>query len=261
MTTNPSFSERHGFQSQSSPITVRYEAPPFLRRGVLSIAGKSGFSPKFLRSTICDVLDEMPDEAHNWGDPNVMHECETLIQGCEWFEVYDVCEALCHVAMKRGDSAFEKKLNGFFIKKGIGWKMEDGLLFVRGEEDYEKTTTGVQSILEESDRPDAAKELKLAKEDLSKRPDPDVTGAIQHSMASLECLATDILGSQKTLGAIINNLDLPSPVDKAAEKMWGFASNQGRHIKEGKKPEFAEAMLTVHFCAALIAYLSQKEQD
>ena len=78
-------------------------------------------------------------------------------------------------------------------------------------------------------------------------------------MASLECLARDISGSKKTLGAFIKDLNLPPPVDEAVEKMWGFASNQGRHIKKGKELKFAEAMLTVHFCAAIISYLSQKE--
>jgi len=58
----------------------------------------------------------------------------------------------------------------------------------------------------------------------------------------------------------INKLNLPKPIDVVVEKIWGFASNQGRHITEGKKPDFAEAELTVHLSAALISYLCEKNK-
>ena len=260
MSEELSFSERYGYRPspQESPITIRDEAPRLVREGVLSIAIKSGFDSHRLRVVICRVLDEIPDEAHNWGASNVLNECKELINSCEWFEVYDICETLAKDDESL-DGRFTLNLNNYFIKKGVGWKMEDGRLSVRGEEDYEKVTTEAQTILKKSKKPTAAEELKEAMGDLSRRPNPDITGAIQHSMASLECLAREISGSQKTLGAFIKDLNLPSPVDGAVEKMWGFASNQGRHVKEGKTPKFAEAMLTVHFCSALIVYLSQKE--
>ena len=130
MDSIPSFSERHGYQSQAKPITIQYEAPPFFRNGVLSVAIKSGFSPAALRSVICYVLDELPNVGQNWGAPNVMRECEELIQSCGWFEVYDICEALAkeNKSYDSGVTLFEKNLNNFFIKKGIGWKMENGQL-------------------------------------------------------------------------------------------------------------------------------------
>jgi hypothetical protein len=259
----PSFSERYGYQSQSKPkpITIRNEAPAFLREGILVIAEKSGFDPKILRSIICDVLDELPDVAHNWSDPNVIGECEELISSCEWFEIYDICEAIGHKAVLKGDSTFEKKLNVFFVKKGVGWKMEVGQISIRGEEDYEDVTLKAQGVLETSGKTTAAIELKEAIQDLSRRPTPDITGAIQHSMAALECFARDILGAKKTLGACIKDLHLPTPIDEAVEKMWGFASEQGRHVKEGRNPNFPEAILTVHFCAALIVYLTEKNES
>ena len=260
MTSAQSFSERHGYQGHDMPITIRNEAPPFLRNGVLAIAVKSGFQPKTIRSIICNVLNEMPDEAHNWGASNVMQECESLIAGCEWFEVYDICEELAK-NNSYGDGTFEANLNKFFIKKGIGWKMEGGQLSVRGEADYEAVTREAQNHLEKSGRSTAADELKEGMRDLSRRPEADITGAIQHSMAALECLARDISDSKKTLGDLVKNkvIDLPAPIDGAVEKMWGFASEQGRHIREGRKPNFPEAILTVHFCSAIVVYLSHKK--
>jgi hypothetical protein len=222
MNTKPLFSERHGYQAPTVSITVRYEAPGFLRRGILSVALKSGFNARALRSIICEALDSLPDEAQNWSDPNVLNECEGLIDNCEWFEVYDICEIFAR--KDATDRFFEKGLNNFFLKKGIGWKMEGGVLSVRGEGDYEQITTEAKSLLHDSGRPTALNELKHAGEDLSKRPEPDVTGAIQHSMASLECLAREVSGSKGTLGAFIKDRNLPKPVDTAVEKMWAFAS-------------------------------------
>lgn len=262
MDATPPFSERHGFTSPPAPITIRYEAPPILREGILAIAEKSNFGAGEIRSIICSVLDELPDVGNNWSYPNVMSECKGHIHKCEWFEVYDICEAIAReAALSERHKDFEKNLNRFFEKKGIGWKIESGQLSVRGEEDYERTVAEAQTSLEESGRQTAAGELKEALRDISRRPEPEVTGAVQHSMAALECLAKDISGGpSKTLGDLIGGLNLPSPVDQAVHKMYGFASNQGRHVREGGKPDFPEAMLTVHFSSSLISYLTIKHK-
>ncbi|MDO8730479.1 MAG: hypothetical protein Q7J69_04765 [Candidatus Omnitrophota bacterium] len=261
MTPTPPFSERHGYQPQAKPITIWHEAPPFMRAAILSVAAKSGFHPNGLRSVICAVLDEIPNTGQNWSPSNVLEECEGLIHGCEWFEVYDICEALARERPSYDvePGVFEKNLNNFFLKKGIGWKMENGLLSVRGEQDYEKVTAEAIGILEQSGRSTALGELREAIRDLARRPEPDLTGAVQHAMAALECLARDMCDSKKTLGDLIRELGLPAPVDVAVEKMWGFASNQGRHVAEGKKPELPETMLTVHFCSAIVSYLLQRK--
>ena len=81
--------------------------------------------------------------------------------------------------------------------------MEDGLLSVRGDEDYEEVTSEAQDILEESGRSTALDELQKAIMDLGRRPNPDKTGAITHSMAALECLARDISGAKEMLGDLI----------------------------------------------------------
>ena len=57
--------------------------------------------------------------------------------------------------------------------------------------------------------------------DLSRRPNPDITGAIQHAMAALECIARTVCGDgSSTLGALLKrNPDLiPKPLNEAVEK-------------------------------------------
>jgi hypothetical protein len=42
------------------------------------------------------------------------------------------------------------------------------------------------------------------------------------------------------------------------EKIWGFASEQGRHLREGKEPTQEETELAVHVAAAVATYLAKK---
>ena len=106
-------------------------------------------------------------------------------------------------------------------------------------------------------------ELEEARRDLSRRPDPDVTGCVQHSMAALECAARICSGDENaTLGEIIKRqsarLGIPKPLDKALEKFWGYASDKGRHLREGGTPNRDEAELLLSVAAAVTTYLLQK---
>jgi hypothetical protein len=82
-------------------------------------------------------------------------------------------------------------------------------------------------------------------------------------MAALECVARDICKKPKlTLGDLLKkegqNLGIPKPLDDAVEKAWGYASEMGRHIREGRMPDRAEAELIVGICATISTYLCQK---
>jgi hypothetical protein len=97
--------------------------------------------------------------------------------------------------------------------------------------------------------------------DLSRRPEPDITGAIQHAMAALECVARDVSGEPKlTLGEIIKRhaVLIPAPLDQAIERTWGYSSERGRHLREGRNPDMDEAQLIVGLSAVVITYLSSK---
>ena len=93
----------------------------------------------------------------------------------------------------------------------------------------------------------AANEVKEAIYDLRRVP-PDCTGAMQHAGAALEAIARSISGKQKdTFGKIVNSnsLDLPPPMDQIASKLWGFVSENGRHIREDRSINFAMAKSSV----------------
>lgn len=131
----------------------------------------------------------------------------------------------------------------------------------RGDEVFESAVREVESVLEQSNLQLARNEIREAIADLSRRPDPDITGAIQHALACLECVMREYTGDSKaTLGDLMKKYpnSVPSPLDQAITKVWGFSSEQGRHLKEGRKPEFQEAELVVELTSAIVNYLSKK---
>lgn len=263
------FSERHGYQPDDVEITVRLDAPDELRGVVVDLAYESGLAPHAMRSLVCRVLRRREDQG-NWTPfPNVDNEVRNHLDSCEWYEVYDIIEAIYDRLEKSaptrhdGDGAeyFEREINKYFHRKGIGWQLCDGRIETRGSEGFEHTLAVARAELADSGRSTAANEIHEAISDLSRRPRPDVTGAIQHALASLECVARDVSGDEKaTLGVIISRNPglFPAPLDQALEKLWGFSSEQGRHLREGREPSYEEAELTVQVAAAMARYLSKK---
>ena len=87
-----------------------------------------------------------------------------------------------------------------------------------------------------------------------------MTGKIQHCMAALEATARTLSNEPKaTLGEIISryatDLAIPPPLDDAVQKIWGYASEKGRHLREGRTPRREEAQLLLGMSATLIGYL------
>ena len=192
------FSKRHGHSSAHSEISVRDDAPEELRGVVVDIAYEAGLTPKKVRSVVCRVLRRRADP-NNWSDfPNVDSEARDYLDSCKWYEVYDIIEAL-YGAAERSDGfgrtepakTFMEEINDYFERRGIGWQLIDGEIQTRGEEAFELIVNSAKSQLSDSGRVSAAKELHEALVDLSRRPDPDITGSIQHALAALECVARD----------------------------------------------------------------------
>lgn len=267
------FSRRHGYTEADAEITVRHDAPDELRSVVVEIAYEAGLTPEPLRRLVCRVLRTAPDQS-NWSEfPNVDDEVRGHLNDCEWYHIYDVIEEIHNTVSAGGmvarrsrgsvDAAefFADEINRYFHGRGIGWQLVDGEIEVRGPESFEEAVHGARDALEETGRKTAASELHEAISDLSRRPDPDVTGAVQHGMAAVECVLRDVAGDPKsTLGEVIKRNPglLPKPLDQAVEKAWGYASQAGRHLSEGNSPAYEEAELIVGLSGSVCRYLARK---
>ena len=217
-----------------------------------------------------------PPDGSNWSEyPNVWGEVEGLVYGCDWFKVYDIVEAL-YAAMSKQDaitrktapkfahtaSKFAEEMNEFFVEEGIGWQLVDGHIVTRGTEAFEAEVTEATVALQASERPTAARHLHEALQDLSRRPEADLPGAVYHAMGCLECVARDLTGDGKaTLGEALKRYPglLPKPLDTALSQIWGYASNEARHVQEGRETSREEAELLVGLAAALSTYMTRKQ--
>ena len=258
-----SFSNRHGYKSPEKDITIREDAPEGLRFAIPLLARDCGLSPKQIRHLMCNVLLVRPDP-QNWSDyPNIWDESNSLIEDCDWFKVYDIAETAYKELLDSftGDEiVFEDRLNAYFVENGIGWQMTDGKIMYRGSESFSEITRDTVEVLKDTGRTAASNEVHEALKDISRRPQPDITGAIQHAMAALECTARDVTGkTSATLGKIIPYLSLPQPLDKAVDKLWGYASDRARHVREGSPVTTAEAELVVSVACATCTFLSRKD--
>lgn len=196
-------------------------------------------SPSAMRRIICQVL-LVPPDPDNWSeDPNIRDEVVGLVADCPWYKVHDLAEAFHGALAQRfNDSAADRlddRLNQFFVENGIGWQMDGGQIVFRGSEAFFGATQEAVEILERTGRSAAAREIHEALRDISRRPEPDVTGAIQHACAAMEATARDVMADSSTFGALAKRLDLPKPLDSAAEKLWSYASNNARHGLEGQQ--------------------------
>jgi len=264
------FSKRNRY-SAAKEISVWEDAPKNLRYFLLQAAVDLDWGPSVLRDVVCRVLRAAPDSS-NWSEyPNIWGEVEWLVERCDWFRVYDIIEAI-HARMYKEDEKYRfntnvaakyaEAINEFFVEEGIGWQLARGEIVTRGNEGFEAIVTQATAELKTSERPTAATHLHEALQALSRRPEANLPGAVYHAMGALECVARDVCGDEKaTLGEILKRYPalLPKPLDEALSKIWGYASNEARHVTEGHDPSREDAELLVGLSAALSTYLTRKQ--
>ncbi len=257
------FSKRQGYSTKVE-ITIWEDAPEAVRSCILlSAKDICELSPSTLREIVCRVLRKRPNPS-NWSEyPNIWGEVEELVYGCEWFRVYDIVEAVAHHLDKtysRERGAFQDEINDCFRELGIGWQLIEGHVHSRGEDTYEKIVCQAVDMLDTAAMPTAQSELSEALSDLARRPTPDLSGAVHHAMAALECVARKLTENPNdTLGKIItmNRHLFPKPLDDVLSKVWGYASEHARHGNEERNVSRAEAQLIVGLASCASIYLIQ----
>ena len=256
------FSQRYSFSNKGDNELIYEDAPESLRCGLLQVA--TGFSLKSsqLRHIICNTLRARPDPS-NWSEGNIWWEVEHLTYESDWYRVYDIIEAIYAYIGAHRKPEFETQVNNLLVEESIGWQLINGKIEIRGDEAFETVITEAKYLVEDSNMTVASNELHEAIQDLSRRPEPDISGAVQHAMAALECVTREVLGEPKpTLGNLVKKYPyiFPKPVDEAVTKLWGYTSEQARHSRESRNLSRNEAQLVVGISAVLCSYLTSKIQ-
>src|SRR5690606_16172392 len=143
-------------------------------------------NPSDLRTITSRVL-KIPPDSNNWSEfPNIDWEVGQHLENCEWYLIYDIIEVIIQKLNPKEKETFTNEINEYFITNGIGWKIVNGQIETRGDEVFETVVKTVVSVLDVAKLQTAKTEIREALNDLSRRPTPDITGAIQHSLACLE---------------------------------------------------------------------------
>lgn len=255
------FSIRNNMRTSNIPITIRNDAKDDFKGWLLCMAKRNGVCAKNILSIVCQYTYQAEDG--NWSDEFIENEAKEKLGRAKWYYVYDVVEAFYnYLSDSDKKREYELEINTYFTETGYGWIFEKGKVLYRGSDiENQAYTNAIHSL---STNQTAQDELKLALEDLSRRPIADSTGTVQHAMAAFECFCRQQFnGTKSTLGDIIrhNRSSFTSPLDQAIEKLWGFASNRGRHVQNNESVSFEEAEFILNVCSSLIVYLSQTLQN
>lgn len=258
MTEDLSFSERFELGIVRGAL-VFDDAPLPFRQAVLA-ALKADISVGINAGALIQRLSAMAVD----GLPFL--EERKLIENCEWWSVFEIAEAGFDVMSRSRigkEDAFESAINEACRANRLGWRMAFGRFVVTASDAQSGAVEQAVSALTSAGMLTSAEELRQAQADLARLPTPDVTGAVQHAGAAIECLARELSGQHsKTLGAIIadNPALFPGALKKLTEGVWVFSSQMGRHLAEGKTPTISEALLLIGVVASLAAYLLDGSQ-
>lgn len=262
------FSRRNNLR-RLPPITVREDAPVAFRKFIFDAMKHFCRNPISCVTLIYLSIGKIPDSSYVFrgydGDRAWSFAKDELFKA-DWYKVFDLIERFHPKLWSPRDhdsaDAFREVLNNYFEENGYAYRLEpNGKLAHRGDESFESAMSNARVSLATAGMNTAASEIHKSLEDLAKRPIGDLTGAIQHAMAGLECAAKDAAGeSGIELGKIVKKRpDLfPAPLGDVIAKLYGFASNNGRHLQEGGEPDFAEAELIVGIAATAATYLARK---
>jgi hypothetical protein len=249
---------------QTQPVTIREDAPGNVRHGIFSIVSMTAIKPSLLRRLVCKRL-LVRENTQIVEDHRILAEVDDMLTGCIWYHVYWLLEDVYAELSTRSSllaDEFATRINTYFGETGVGWELLNGTLQVRGGAGLDYALQTALEALERTGRQTAHEQLQEAMKDLSRVPEAEVTGAVQHSIAALECVARDLVGDpQITLGKLVKRYPdlMPTTLATVVDKVFGFASNEARHLEEGKKIDFCEAELVVSLSAAVITYLLRLE--
>jgi hypothetical protein len=256
-----SFSERNGHKAPRSEAPVRDSVPPEVRDRFLQLA--RAYNQPFLYDIVRKALGVRRDYSLKTDD-DYYNAVAGIVRGADWFEFYDIAEALTQeFGNDSGPFALfdlRRELNELFEDHNLAWHIVGEEIVLRTGEATDAIIEGAISELETAHRPTAANELRKAVAALSRRPEPDTRDAVRFALGAMEAVARDITGDRKaTLGEILKKRGgiLPSTLDSAFSKAWGYSSDVARHVDENKAPTLDEAVLVVGLVGAGVAYLAR----
>ncbi len=214
-------------------------------------------------------------------DWNLHHEyqyaqaIEKLILGCEWHQVYEVCQ-IGYSYMKKilqedrpgygWAESFQEKVNALFRDEFLGFELRDGKIEKIGNPITDAKIKEARYLLKESEFKGADQHFEKAIKAINSRPKPDAENCIKDAVAAIESVGRVIVGDDKALlddiiDKAARNGVIPKPLDQTFQKVYAYRGNEpgvAHGAVDLSKVTEAEGELILAMSAAMIIYLVKK---
>ena len=221
--------------------TVRLDAPDELRGIIVDLAYESGLTPDVMRSLVCQVLRTREDRTTG-------RRIRTLMTGSVGASIR-ASGTRFTTSWRPSTNDSRTRVPGNAMEKTITTLRPRSISISDGEALAGNSSMGSwkhgvpkdpRHTLSEARRGwripvgSGDERIHQAISDLSRRPRPDITGAIQHALAALKCVARDAAGTgkQRWAPSFLGTLAWSRLRSIRRLRSWGSTSEQGRHLRE-----------------------------
>jgi len=201
---------------------------------------------------------------------------EKLINKCEWWQFYDICEVMCQTLENQHPHIWEEKLrddlpvqiNTLFREEQLGFELRDGKVEKVGSGFIDAKVKEARYLLKEPEFKGADKHFEKAIKALNVRPNPDVENCVKDAVAAIESVGRIIVGDEKALlDDIIKDMSkkgiIPKPLDQTIQKIYAYRGDQpgiAHGLVGASKVTTDEAEFVLAMSAAIIIYLVNKRK-
>jgi hypothetical protein len=191
----------------------------------------------------------------------------TLFREAEWWEVYDLCEAL--VRQSRFPEATVTAIEALFAAENLPYAMtEDGIVWRFSAPASEGVAEATRLLIDDPALRAPAQQWQKALAHLSERP-PDTENCIKDAVGAVEGAARILSGRKtETLSSLITpfgkQIDMHPTLVGLTQKLYAYRGDEqavAHGATQAAKDLSAEAELVLHLSAALIVYLAKKRES
>lgn len=189
----------------------------------------------------------------------------SLILEAQWWEFYEVCEALVKVA--KDQSEVITRIEALFAAENLAYAMTDTGITWRYSSPAKETVEEAERLLVETPELVApARQWRKAQEHLSKRP-PDHENCVKDAVGALEGVARILTGKtgqtlSKILPGLAGRVGMHKTLETAIDKLYAYRGDEQGVAHGATNTELAnlaaEAEMVLYWTAGAIVYFAKK---
>jgi len=193
---------------------------------------------------------------------------EKLVNTCEWWQFYDICEVMWHMLEHPWGNKDELsiEINTLFREEQLGFEMRDGKIEKVGSGFIDAKIKEARYLLKEPEFKSADELFEKAIKALNERPNPDIENCIKDAVATVESVGKII---RKDKNARIDNIIkdaiqkgvIPRLLGDPVIKLYAYRGDEPAVAHGGIEPSkvtINEADFVLAMSAAIIIYLIKK---